>query len=260
MAIPTPTETSAVLVTGASSGIGQALAARLASRGHNLVLVARRRDRLETLATELRARYSHRIDVLPADLADADCRRDLLARLDALDVDIDVAVLSAGFGMGGPFADHDPDRLVEMVRTNVEATFVITHAVLRGMLRRRRGALLIVSSMAGNQPMPHFGSYAATKAAVTSFAEMLSDEVANQGITVTALCPGGVRTEFSSVGGLDQVETSMPRSFMIDADKCARAALAGLDMGKRTVMPRRAVRALAFLGGHAPRALWLHLC
>lgn len=260
MTIPPPTESSAALVTGASSGIGQALAAGLASRGHNLVLVARRRDRLEILATELRDRYSRRIEVLPADLADDDSRRDLLARLHALDMDIDVAALSAGFGMGGPFVDHDPDRVVQMVRTNVEATMVVTHAVLQGMLKRGRGALLIVSSMAGNQPMPHFGAYAATKAAVTSFAEMLSGEVGNQDITVTALCPGGVRTEFSSVGALEQVESSMPGSFMIGADECAQEALAGLDAGKRTVMPHRAVRTLAFLGAHLPRALWLPLC
>jgi short-subunit dehydrogenase len=260
MAIPTPTDTSAALVTGASSGIGQALAVSLAQRGHNLVLVARRRDRLDTLATELRHRYGHRVEVLPADLADSDSRRSLLAGLDALDMDIEVAAFSAGFGMGGPFADHDADRVVQMVRTNLEATMVLTHSVLQGMLTRGRGALLLVSSMAGNQPMPNFGAYAATKAGVTSFAEMLSGEVSDQGITVTALCPGGVRTEFSSVGGLEQAERSMPNALMIDADECARLGLAGLDAGKRTVTPRRAVRALTFFGTHAPRALWLPIC
>jgi short-subunit dehydrogenase len=162
--------------------------------------------------------------------------------------------------LGGPFAEHDPDRVVQMVRTNVESTMVLAHAVLCPMMGRRRGALLIVSSMAGHQPMPYFGAYAATKAALTSFAEMLSGEVAGHGITVTALCPGGVRTEFSEVGGLDQFDRKMPEAVKINADECAIAALRGLDTGRRIVMPRAAVRALAFTGTHLPRAVWLPLC
>jgi uncharacterized protein len=258
--MPPPRAGSAALITGASSGIGAALATELCRRGHDAVLVARRTDRLDTLAGELRALYNRRVEIVPSDLADTGSRQALLDRLADLDLEIDVAVLSAGFGMGGPFVEHDPDQVVQMVRTNVESTMVLAHAVLRPMVARRRGALLIVSSMAGHQPMPHFGAYAATKAAVTSFAEMLSGEVAQFGITVTALCPGGVRTEFSTVGGLEQFDRKMPEAVKINADECASAGLHGLDTGRRVVMPRAAVRALAFAGAHLPRAVWLPLC
>lgn len=162
--------------------------------------------------------------------------------------------------MGGPFIDHDPGKVVQMVRTNVESTMVLAHAVLQPMVARRRGALLIVSSMAGNQPMPYFGAYDATKAAVTSFAEMLSGEASEYGITVTALCPGGVRTEFSTVGGLNQVDDNMPEAVKINADECASAGLHGRDLGRRVIMPKVAVRALAFASTHLPRSVWLPLC
>jgi uncharacterized protein len=215
---------------------------------------------LDGLAGELRERYGRRVEIVPADLADSASRQALFDQLADLGLDIDIAVLAAGFGIGGAFVDHDPEQVVQIVRTNVESTMVLAHAVLRPMVARRSGALLIVSSMAGNQPMPHFGAYAATKAAVTSFAEMLSGEVREHGITVTALCPGAVNTEFSAVGGLEQVDRRMPGAVKIDADECANAGLRGLEAARRLVMPRAAVRALAFAGGHLPRAVWLPLC
>lgn len=257
MAIPPPREASAALVTGASSGIGQDIARILAARGHNLVLVARRRDRLEALA----AQFPHlRVEVLPADVADAASRQELIAAVAATGLDIEVAVLSAGFGMGGPFLAHDPDRVVQMIRTNLESTMVLTHALLPAMAARHRGAVLIVSSMAGNQPMPQFGAYAATKAAVTSFGEMLSHEAGRSGVTVTVLAPGGVRTEFSDVAGMGKQEAELPGGLLMGAQECAEAAIAGMDKGQRVVMPRRAVRAFAWAGKHLPRKVWLPLC
>jgi hypothetical protein len=128
------------------------------------------------------------------------------------------------------------------------------------MTERRSGAVLIVSSMAGHQPMPNFGSYAATKAAITSFAESLHCELRPSGVTVTALCPGGVTTEFSQVAGVTRVERRTPALLMIGPADCARAGLDGLHQGRRVVMPRRTVRALAWFGAHAPRALWLPMC
>jgi len=259
MAIPPPRTGSAALITGASSGIGAAIAIELSRRGHDTVLVARRVDRLDELADELR-RHGRRVEVIPCDVADRDARHQFLARLADLGLEIDVAVLSAGFGMGGPFVDADPDKVVQMIRTNVESTIILTHAVLGGMLERRRGALLLVSSMAGHQPMPLFGTYAATKAAITSFAEMLSAEVASHGVTVTALCPGIVRTEFSAVGGVQETENKMPGVIAMDADECARAAVQGLVDGRRIVMPKLAVRAMVFAGTRLPRSIWLPLC
>ena len=248
------------MITGASSGIGAELARQLCARGHDVVLVARRKEKLDELAAELSERHGRRVETLSIDVADADSRAELPGELDGLGLEIDVMCLNAGFGMGGPFLSQDPDRIQQLVRTNVEGVFAISRMLLPAMAERRRGALLITSSYAGFQPMPNFGAYAATKAAATSFAEMLSREVADSGITVTALCPGGVWTEFADVAGMAHNAEAMPGALMIDADECARQAIEGLDAGKRIVMPKATVRAFSQFGRHAPRALWLRLC
>jgi hypothetical protein len=260
MSIPVPTAGRAALITGASSGIGLELARQLCARGHDAILVARRTERLDALATELRQRYDRRVEVLTCDLADADARSTLVTELNTLDLELDVLVLCAGFGLGGPFLSEDPDRITTMVRTNVEAVMALCRALIPPMAQRRNGAVLLVSSMAGNQPMPNFGAYAATKAAVTSLAETLHCELAEHRLTVTALCPGGVTTEFAQVGGMAEVEKRTPSAIMIGPKACARAGLKGLEQGKRIVMPKVGVRALAWFGSHAPRALWLPLC
>jgi short-subunit dehydrogenase len=128
------------------------------------------------------------------------------------------------------------------------------------MVQRRSGAVLLVASMAGLQPMPHFGAYAATKAAVVSFGEMLSDEVRRFGVTVTALCPGAVRTEFSEVAEMQSADSAMPSPLWITPEPLADIALEGLDAGKRVIVPRPAIKALVFFGRHAPRRVWLPLC
>jgi short-subunit dehydrogenase len=259
MAIPAPQTGSAALITGASSGIGAELARQLCARGHDPILVARRRERLEELAIGLRERHGRRVDVLACDVADAGARERLAADVSALGLRVEVLVLSAGFGMGGPFLSQEPDRIVQMTRTNLEGVFALTRALLPAMAERRRGAVLIVSSLAGNQPMPNFGAYAATKAAATSFAQSLSCELAPYGITVTALCPGGVRTEFSDVAGTAHKQRELS-ALIIGPEEAARAGIEGLERGRRIVMPRRGVRLFAFVGAHAPRALWLPLC
>jgi short-subunit dehydrogenase len=260
MPIPTPRNGGAALITGASSGIGAELARQLCARGHDAVLVARRRDRLERLAAELREQHGRRVEIIACDLADADARAQLPADLANLSLDIDVLALCAGFGLGGPFVSQPADRITAMVRTNVEAVMALSRLLIPPMTARRSGAVLIVSSMAGNQPMPNFGAYAATKAAMTSFAESLHCELKPSGVTVTALCPGGVTTEFSEVAGVTGTERRTPAALMIGPEDCARAGLDGLEQGRRIVMPRRAVRALAWFGAHAPRAIWLPMC
>lgn len=260
MAIPTPETGYAALITGASSGIGAELATQLCARGHDAVLVARRGERLEALAAELRQRYGRRVEVLTCDVSDAAARTRLVEQFEQLELRLDVLVLSAGFGMGGAFLSQDPDRIVTMVRTNVEAVMALSRALIPAMAARRRGSVLIVSSMAGNQPMPNFGAYAATKAAVTSFAEALHCELKSSRVTVTVLSPGGVTTEFSGVAGMGHNEERTPAALMIGPGDCARAGLEALQKGRRTVMPRLGVRALAWFGAHAPRAIWLPLC
>jgi uncharacterized protein len=260
MAIPPPRSGAAALITGASSGIGAELARQLCARGHDAVLVARRRDRLERLAAELREHHGRRVEVVALDLADADARSQLPAEVADLGLEVDMLVLCAGFGLGGPFVSQPAERITEMVRTNVEAVMALSRLLIPPMTARRSGAVLIVSSMAGNQPMPNFGAYAATKAAMTSFAESLHCELKPMGVTVTALCPGGVTTEFSEVAGVTGVERRTPAALMISPEECAAAGLDGLEQGRRIVMPRRAVRALAWFGAHAPRAVWLPMC
>jgi short-subunit dehydrogenase len=260
MPIPAPRQGGAALITGASSGIGAELARQLAERGHDAILVARRRDRLDTLAAELRERHGARAEVITCDLANADARADLYNEIACLGLDVDVLVLCAGFGLAGPFVEQSPDRINAMVRTNVEAVISLSRALIPQMAARGCGAVLIVSSMAGNQPMPNFGVYAATKAAITSFAEALHSELRPRGVTVTALCPGGVRTEFAEVAEATKAERRTPSAFMIDPDECARAGLVALERGRRTVVPRRTVRMFVWLGAHAPRAVWLPVC
>ena len=260
MAIPAPRDGNAALITGASSGIGAELARELCARGHDAILVARRRDRLERLAAELRDQHGRRVEAVSCDLADAGDRELLFTEVTELGLEIDVLVLCAGFGLSGPFLAQPPDRIESMLRTNVEAVVALSRTFIPPMAARRAGAVLIVSSMAGNQPMPNFGAYAATKAAVTSFAESLHSELKASSVTVTALCPGGVTTEFAEVAGATGAERRVPKALLMGPEECARAGLDGLDQGRRIVMPRRAVRLLAWVGAHAPRAIWLPLC
>jgi hypothetical protein len=257
MAIPAPRAGAAVLVTGASSGIGTELARQLAARGHDLVLVARRQERLDALAAEIRS--DRRVAVVPCDLSEPSSRRALFAAVEDAGLEIDMLALSAGFGMGGPFTAQDPERLELMIRTNLEGVVALTRRFAPPMEARHSGAILIVSSMTGNQPMPNFGAYAATKAAVTSFAEMLHEELKPSGVGVTVLCPGEVLTEFAEVADVVSATRRVPRALKISAADCARAGLEGVAAGRRKVIPRPAVRLLHFLGGNLPRAIWLPL-
>ncbi len=251
--IPAPQAGSVALVTGASSGIGREIAKQLSARGHDLVIVARRRDRLEALASELPGR----VEVLACDVSEPAGR----AAIAALGLTVDVLVPCAGFGMGGEFIAQDPARVQLMIRTNVESTVALCGMFAPGMVERRRGAILIVSSMAGNQPMTLFGVYAATKAAVTSFGETLHEELRPAGVSVTVVCPGSVSTEFATVADMTAAEKRVRGPFTSTPEATARASLAALAEGKRHVVPGgAAVRALHFTGGHAPRGLWLRAC
>jgi short-subunit dehydrogenase len=260
MAIPSPRPGSAALITGASSGIGLELARLLCARGHDAVLVARRHERLEALADELRSRHARRVDVIACDVSEPSGRDRLRDQVQELGLTVDVLVLCAGFGMGGQFIAQDHDRVRLMVRTNFEAVVDLAGAFAPAMASRGRGAILIVSSMAGNQPMPNLGVYAASKAAVTSFAEMLHAELRPSGVTVTALCPGAVATEFSSVADMAHAERRLPGPLLATAGDCAHAGIEALAHGRRVVVPGRAVRVLNFFGAHAPRPVWLRVC
>lgn len=260
MAIPTPAPDRTCIVTGASSGIGEQLARHLAARGHGVTLVARREDRLRTLAEELHTSHGIRAEVVAADLSDAGARTALVSTVAERGLVPDVLVNNAGFSTVGPVAEVDPDREIGMIRTNVEAVAHLCALVVGGMVERRRGAILNVASTAAFQPLPGQAGYAASKAFVRSYSQALAAEVKPHGVTVTALCPGPVKTEFADAAGFeDGGEGALPEFMWVEADEVATCALEGLDAGRSIVIPGAPNRVLAGLAHLTPRAVLLPL-
>jgi hypothetical protein len=240
------------VVTGASSGIGQELASLLAGRGHRLWLVARRRDRLEALAGELRRKHKVQIEVRVCDLADRAAREELCREL--ADLEVGVLANNAGFTTCGYLAEGDPAREAEEVEVDVVAMHALTLAVLPGMLERRNGTVLITGSTAGMQPVPGAATYAASKAFANTFAESLHAELRGTGVTCTLLAPGPVRTEFMSVGGAAELEAKQWMGWR-SPRAVARAGLRGAGRRRRRVVPGPLARAQGLAGRHAPRRL-----
>ncbi|SCL17155.1 hypothetical protein GA0074692_0102 [Micromonospora pallida] len=240
------------VVTGASSGIGTALARRLAGQGYDLVLVARRADRLAALAAELRETYRVAVDVRPVDLADRAARGALATEL--TERDIAVLCANAGFSSCGHLRDHDPAQLAREVEVNVVAVHELTTAVLPGMLARDRGGILVTGSTAGEQPVPMAATYGATKAFLNSFTQALHEELRGTGVRCTLLAPGPVRTELYDVAGVPGIRKHRWLRWLT-ADQVAAAGLAGLAAGRRAVVPGVVAKAQAWSGRHLPR--WL---
>lgn len=261
VSLPEPTPESAALVTGASSGIGAAIARELAARGHGLVLVARRRERLKALAAELSAEHGVRAEVIGCDLTKPASRDRLPSRIAGLGLEVTVLVNNAGFATGGPFHESDPAREIQQVRLLVEAVVALSSAFVPAMVARGEGAVLNVASTAGMQPMPYSAGYAAAKAYVLSFSEALHVELRGAGVTVTALAPGPVSTEFWEVAGWEagghSFESAVPRPAWVTAEQAARAGVQGLEAGRRVVVPGLPVRAVTLAGRYVPHALKL---
>ncbi len=235
--IPSPSGGTAALVTGASSGIGTALARGLAARGHNLVLVARREERLRELASELEADHGVRALPLPCDLLDPEARSELPLRVGELGFEVSVLVNNAGFGTAGPFIEQDIDRELAQVRILCEAVVDLTGRFAPGMAERGSGAILTIASSSGFQPLPQTAGYGAAKAWALSFSEALNVELRSQGVAVTAVCPGPVKTEFFEVSGPHPVENFFPKFVHISAERCAKDALKALERNRRIVVP-----------------------
>src|SRR5918995_207369 len=195
MALPPPTIDTTVLVTGASAGIGSELARELARRNYNLVLLARRADRLRELAEELRLTHGVHADIEPCDLTDVSERRSLIERLRAGERAVAGVCNNAGFGTVATLLESDLEREQQVVRLNVEAVHHLTGAFLPQMVERGAGAVLNVASTAAFQPLPGFATYAASKAFVQSFSEAVHAELGGTGVSVTCLCPGFTHTE-----------------------------------------------------------------
>jgi short-subunit dehydrogenase len=259
VALPAPQTGSTALVTGASSGIGAELARGLARRGHGVTLAARREDRLEELAAELEDSHGVRAETIGLDVTDGDARREAVAELGRRGLTVDVLVNNAGFGSGGAFVELEADREAEMVRTNVEALVAMTGLVLPDMVERGRGAVLNVASLIAFQPVPYQATYGATKAAVLSFSDAVHEEVRGSGVTITAVCPGPVRTEFGASGGFGGADEKIPDRFWLEPDKVAEDALEAVENGGRITVPGLRNQILALYGQHLPRFILLPL-
>ncbi|MGI8631271.1 MAG: SDR family NAD(P)-dependent oxidoreductase [Solirubrobacterales bacterium] len=238
------------LVTGASSGIGRAIAEQLAAAGSDLIVVARRRDRLEELAAELTAAHGVRVDVLVADIAEP---AQLATVEDRLRAGVDLLVNNAGVGGQGPFAGRPLADQDAQIRLNVLAPVRLSHAALEHMLPRGHGGILNVSSIAGLQPMPYLATYAATKAYLSSFSNALHEEARPYGVSVTNLLPGFTRTEFHGAAGIDR--SIVPRLAWMKADTVARAGLRAVAQGRAQCVPGLGYRLLAVLSGLTPWSL-----
>ena len=255
MSLPVPTKESVVVVTGASAGIGAELAKQLAALGHDLVIVARREDRLVELADDVRV--SHGVDVFvhPADLRKREARVGLLGAIADQGRHVVGLANNAGYGSNGRAWELDPDREEGQVALNVEALHHLTLAVVPEMVRRRAGAVLNVASGAAFQPMPGMATYAATKAFVQSFSEAIHAELAGTGVSVTTLCPGPVDTEFGEVAGFE--ESSFPGVLKVSAEEVAAQAVRGMLTGKRSVIPGSQNKVLSLAGRYVPRTVLL---
>jgi uncharacterized protein len=255
--LPPPDPGSTALITGASSGIGVELARELASRGHGVALVARREDRLRGLAEELAAAHGIRAESFAADLADAGARAELRERIGAAGLTVEILVNNAGFGGHTTFVEAEAGRDVEMVRLNVEAVTDLQAAYLPVMAERGRGAVINVASTAAFQPLPGTATYAATKAFVLSQSEALHAELAGSGVTVTAVCPGPVPTEFGAVAGVGDLSERAPELVWTEPERVAREAVEGAERGRRVVVPGVINQAGTYAGRFTPRALLL---
>lgn len=237
MALPAPGDDRTAIVTGASAGIGEAMARELARRGHQLVLVARSIDRLHTLAGNL----GPRAHVLSADLSCRTDRAALPGRVAALGLSPDILINNAGVSVVGVVAKSVPEQQLDLVEVDVAAVVDLCSRFLPGMVDRGRGAVLNVSSLAGFGPLPGQAVYGAAKAFVSSYTESLRSELRGTGVTATALCPGPVATSFGEKAGFSsgEREAALPSAMWKSADEVARAGIDGLAANKGLVVPGR---------------------
>jgi short-subunit dehydrogenase len=236
------------LITGASSGIGEAFARQLARKGYDLILVARRRERMEKLAADVSAAHNVAAEVMEADLAQPEVVASVEKRLRKGDVSL--VVNCAGFGTRGEFASLPEDREIEEIDVNVRALTRLSHAALETMVPAHRGAIINVASTGAFQPVPYMATYAATKAYVLSFSEALHEEAKPHGVTVTCVCPGPTRTEFQQVAGVDDRAL---RLGWTTPEKVVDMTLRAAARGKAVVVPGGLNQATALSNRFVPR-------
>ena len=243
------------LVTGASSGLGRTFAEQLAAAGTDVVLVARSEDELDELASNLRSAHDVTAEVLPADLVTAAGRAAVEDRLRDDDHPVDLLVNNAGFGTVGRLVNQDVDAQARMVELNVTTVVRLSHVAAWQMADRGRGGILNVSSLSSFQPLPRMATYAATKAAVSSFTEALHEELLGSGVHVTNLCPGFTRTSFAAAAGAQDTADAIPSALWMEAAPVCRAGLRGVADNRATVVPGLSNRAVSSFVNSVPGIL-----
>ena len=242
-----------VLITGASSGIGMGLAKLFAADGSDLVLVARREDRLNELAEELKSEHGIEVHVLPKDLSKKTSPKEIFNHLKKEKIEMDVLVNNAGFGSRGTVSELDTDLHVDMVQVNAAALTHLTSLFLPGIIERGQGGILNVGSLAGFQPGPNLAVYFATKAYVLSFTEALAEEISNPNIKVSCFAPGPVKTEFGEKSDLE--DSLLFKMSLMDLEPAVKAGYEGFRKGKTIVIPGLKQQIVPFLNRFTPRLI-----
>ncbi len=243
------------LITGASSGIGEVFAHKLAAEGSDLILVARSEDKLRQLATRITKDHGADVEIITADLGLASPGAALAAEVARRGYQVDLLVNNAGFGTVGSFIKQDAAREYSEIALNCAAVVDLAHAFLPGMVERGFGGLINVASAAAFQPLPYMSVYAATKAFVLSFSHGLRGEYRDKGITVTALCPGPVDTPFFEATGSDRLRSTVPKGMMMTSDRVVSDCLKAFKAGKAVCLPGTTTKLMAAAGHLTPRGV-----
>ena len=242
------------LITGASGGIGEALARTLAQHGYNLILVARTLTKLEALGAELTAKNGVQTTSIASDLSAFDASEKLISELETKGLSVDALVNNAGFGEYGEFAVGDPIKIQQMISLNILTLTMLTRALLPKMLERKSGRIMNLASTTAFQPGPLMSVYYATKAYVLSFSEALAEELVGTGVTVTALCPGPTESDFQARAEMQNSKLVQGKTLMTSRE-VAEQGIAALERGQRVVIPGLMNQIMAQTSRLLPRAI-----
>lgn len=245
--------TQTALITGASNGIGRELAVLCAKDKHDLVLVARSENKLNQLAKELNKKYGVQVKVIAKDLQKMDAIQEVYEATDAENIEVDILINNAGFGLFGEFLNTEREDELNMIDLNIKSLTYLTKLYLPSMVKRKRGKVMNVASTAAFQPGPLMAVYYATKAYVLSFSEALENELKGTGVSVTALCPGATETGFSNRANLE--ESKLFKSGVMDVETVSNIGYRGMMKGQSLVIPGFQNRMLTCLVRFLPRKI-----